>query len=117
MYKIKLGGIYGIFHKETGQYYIGSSVDIFSRWQNHYTLLITGKHHSPELQELFNQSTINDFEFIVLKYISRTELRNKGLKGKLLEDSYRKLLLLEERNVMKVWSINLCLNKNKKYFS
>lgn len=105
-----------ILHK-SGYYYIGQSVDIFNRWSSHYTDLVMNKHHSPQLQKLFNESLPQSFEFHILKYISKTDIKNKsGYKGAELEKEYKRILLIEEKNYMRNYSINFSLNKDKKNF-
>jgi len=112
--KIKLSGIYMILHKKSEHYYIGMSVDIFSRWQSHYTDLRMNKHSSDKLQQLFNEScNISEFSFIVLEYVSITDAKKNGFSG----DGFRKLLLIKEKEHMKNHSINFCLNKSNKHFS
>ena len=118
MYKIKLAGIYMISNINTGEYYIGMSVDIFSRWQSHYNDLKMNKHSSKKLQELFNNSKITDFRFEVLSYISKTDIKNKfNVKGKQLDVLMRRILLQEEKNLMNKYSRTYSLNQNNKHFS
>lgn len=118
MYKIKCGGIYIITHQPTGQYYIGCSVDILSnRWGGHYTNLVMNKHHSPQLQQLFNNSKIEDFTFQILERIGKTYIKEySNLKGKELDKVYKRVLLMKEKEWMSKYSINLSLNKNNKHF-
>jgi hypothetical protein len=112
--KIKLSGIYMILHKKTEHYYIGMSVDIFARWQSHYTDLRMNRHSSDKLQELFNDScNISEFSFTILEYVSVTDAKKNGF-GK---DGFRKLLLIKEKEHMKSHSVNFCLNKSNKHFS
>lgn len=118
MIKIKLIGIYKITNIKTEQYYIGMSRDIFSRWQNHWTDIKMNKHSSTELMDLMKNSSIQDWTFEILKYISSTELKKEcNLKGKQFESYLRTKLLQEERAIMKQYSKTFCLNKDKKYFS
>lgn len=117
MYKIKLSGIYIIEHIE-GYYYIGMSSDFFNRLQGHYTQLKQGNHHSPKFQELFNKSKLEDWTFKILEYISITEYKSStNEKGKKLKDNFNKLLRKKEKEWMKKYSINWCLNKDNKHFS
>jgi hypothetical protein len=115
-YKIKLAGIYII---EIGEYYyIGKSVDVFSRWQSHYTLLKQGTHHSKELQSMFNEVGVVGTTFRVLEYISITEFKKSHqFKGKELKLQFSRHLDRAERECMKNYSVNFCLNADKKYFS
>lgn len=117
MFKIKLCGIYKITHIKSGEYYIGMSVDIFSRFQGHYTLLKQGRHSSIKLQKLFNQSKINDFRFEIISIISKTDVKDKfKMKGKQLDSLLRKILLQEEKNMMQQYSKTYALNQNDKWF-
>lgn len=115
MVKIKCAGIYKI---EIGEYYyIGMSINIFSRFQSHYNDLVLNKHSSPKLQEKFNEEGIEKLNFRVLERVSLTKHKNiSKLKGKSLETSFRRLLLFKEKQWMKLHSINFTLNNNNKHF-
>jgi hypothetical protein len=116
MLKIKLAGVYKISYKD--YYYIGYSVDIFSRWSSHYVSILTKKHSSVEFVELFGKTRITDWTFTILEKVSKTEFKkNYNLKGKSLEDGFRKFLIQRERYWMSLHSVNFCLNKDKKYFN
>jgi len=112
---IKLAGIYKI---QIGDYYyVGNSVDCTNRWSNHYTLLKMNKHHSPKLQDKFNELGITRMSFNVLEYVSITEYKKVSqLKGKALTAAFNKLLLYREKYWMSQHSINFCLNKDDKHF-
>ena len=116
MIKVKAAGIYII---EIGEYYyIGKSVDLFSRWQSHYTQLKLQTHHARELQDMFNQIGLTGTTFRVLEYVSLTEFkRNHQFKGKDLKLQFSRHLDRAERGWMKTHSINFSLNTDKKYFS
>lgn len=117
-YKTRLAGIYIIVNTATNKYYIGKSVCIFERWQSHYSLLKQNKHHSPELQLEFNEYGIVNFEFKVLEYISKTDFKTLyKVKGKVLDKLFNTYLLQRERDCMKKYSVNQCLNSDKKYFT
>ena len=95
----------------------GMSIDIFSRWSNHYTDIITGKHSSTELKELWLKTKPYEWSFSILEYVSITEYKKVSqMKGKSLQNAFRKLLLDKEKEHMKKYSINYSLNKNKRYF-
>ena len=116
MYKVKCAGIYKISIGE--YYYIGKSIDTFSRWSSHYTLLKQGSHHSPELQCKFNELGVVGLTFSILEYVSLTEYKKENqMKGKELKKSFNIYLLSREKFHMSNHSINFCLNKDKKYFS
>ena len=116
MFKIKLAGIYIIEIED--YYYIGKSMDVFSRWQSHYTQLKLNKHHSPKLQLYFNQYGLIKTNFKVLEYISITEYKKVSqMKGKQLTYQFNKHLLNREKWWMSQYSIHYSLNNNNKYFS
>jgi len=117
MRRIKLAGIYKIEHI-SGYYYIGMSVDIFSRWSSHYNDIIIGKHSSIELKELWLKTEPSDWLFSILEYVSISEYKKVSqMKGKALQNGFRTLLLSKEKEWMKRYSKNYSLNKNKRYFS
>lgn len=116
MIRVKCAAIYKISIGD--YYYIGMSVDVFGRFQSHYTSLSLNKHSSPELQKAFNENNIKDFTWQILEYVSRTKYKNfVKLKGKEFDDYFRKILLEKERYHMSLHSNNFALNKDKKYFS
>jgi hypothetical protein len=113
--KVKCAGIYKISIGDF--YYIGKSVDTFSRWSSHYTLLKLNKHHSPELQSKFNELGVASLTFSILEYVSLTEYKKEHqIKGKQLVKSFNTFLLSREKYHMSNHSINFSLNKDKKYF-
>ena len=116
MFKIKCSCIYII---ECGEYYyIGKSVDVFSRFSSHYTSLKLNKHHSQKLQDKYNELGLQGLTFRVLEYVSITEYKkSSGLKGKQLKYQFNKLLLNKEKEWMSKYSINFSLNADNKYFS
>jgi hypothetical protein len=114
--KVKLSGIYKISIGDF--YYIGKSVDTFSRWSSHYTLLKLNKHHSPELQSKFNELGIASLTFSILEYVSITEYKKVSqMKGKELKTQFNRHLFNLEKKWMKSHSNNFALNKNNKDFS
>jgi predicted GIY-YIG superfamily endonuclease len=118
MFKIKCAGIYKIENIKTGYYYIGLSVDIFARWGSHYTGIKSKTHSSTALSEHWSQTDAQDWSFSILEHISLSEYKRLSqLKGKALENSFRKHLIKKEREWMKMHSVNLALNKDNKYFS
>lgn len=106
-----------IEHK-SGYYYIGKSVDWFNRLAAHYTQLKMNKHHAKDLQKLWNESDIVDWNFKILEQVSKTYVREYSkLKGKELDKLYNRILLDKEKEYMKMYSINFCLNGDKHNFS
>jgi hypothetical protein len=114
-YKIKCGGIYII---EIGDYYyVGKSTSVFDRLVNHYLSLKLKKHHSPKLQQKFNEIGIEGLTFRVLEHISITDFKKtSGSKGKALNSAYNRLLLSKEKEWMGKFGIKKCLNNYDKWF-
>ena len=60
--KVTYAGCYEIKNNETGEVYIGESIDLFSRFTNHIAELYDNKHHCKKLQEAFNKvKSISNF--------------------------------------------------------
>jgi hypothetical protein len=116
MYKIKVSGIYLIEHI-SGYYYVGKSNSVFERFESHITNLKMNKHHSPAFQELFNNTNIIDWNFKLIYYVSKTDLKKQtGLKGKEFDKYLNTFLLKKEKELMSTYSINYALNKMNKNF-
>jgi len=119
MIKIRLSGIYVIEHI-SGHLYVGESVDLFSRWQSHYTSLVMGKHSSPLFQQLWDNSSPEEWNWKLVKKISKEEIKSQltiSLKGKKFELYFKTILRQEERYFMSTLSKNFALNKDNKYFN
>lgn len=67
-------GVYWIRNRTTGKVYIGSSVDIASRIDDHIRLLTANKHHSLKLQSSWNKHGADAFDFDVVDVISFASL-------------------------------------------
>jgi len=67
-------GIYAITHNKSGKQYIGQSVDIKARWQEHRRMLALGSHHNPKLQAHWNKYGPGAFKFHTLIECQKTEL-------------------------------------------
>ncbi len=65
----KMSGIYKIIHKASGKYYVGSSHDIFSRWNNHRKDLTSNSHVNDYLRYAWNKYGQDAFEFIIVEYV------------------------------------------------
>ena len=117
MYKVRLSGVYQITHLPSGKFYIGESIDIFSRWASHHTSLALGRHSSPQFQILWDSSTPLEWSWTILTIFSKTQFRlDSGLKGKKLELGFKTQLRILERAKMGESNKELALNKNNKYF-
>jgi len=66
---IKIGGIYKIIHKDTGKYYVGSTVSFRKRWITHRYKLNNNFHENKHLQNAWNIYGKSAFEFIAVEYI------------------------------------------------
>jgi len=62
-------GIYQIENQINGKRYIGSAVNLRTRWQNHLSALHRGGHRNRHLQRAFDKYGESVFLFTVLKYI------------------------------------------------
>ena len=69
-------GIYKITNKINGKVYIGESLDIERRWNEHKLDLENGTHHSFKLQNDYNEYSKNNFMFEILEEIDE----DKNLK-------------------------------------
>jgi predicted GIY-YIG superfamily endonuclease len=114
--KITCGGIYLIQHN-SGYYYLGMSVNVFERWNSHYSQIRILKHSSPKFMKLWNATKPNEWTFRILHHLSKTDFKSiTGFKGKELDSKYRKELLMLEKSYMKLYSKTYALNKNDSYF-
>lgn len=66
-------GIYAIVNSETKRTYVGSSVNIEERAQEHFRTLKLGVHHSFLLQKSFNKHGADCFSLIVLELVVNRE--------------------------------------------
>lgn len=67
-------GIYQIVNRVNGKKYIGSAINIVSRWDRHRRELDAGKHHSPHLQRAWNKYGQDSFHFGVISYCDKDSL-------------------------------------------
>ena len=58
-------GIYKIVNKIDGKIYVGQSIHLEKRKNEHFKELINNKHQNQHLQYAFNKYGINNFDFIV----------------------------------------------------
>lgn len=70
----KFSGIYCIMNTINNKKYVGSSKNIYSRWQKHRALLRKGTHWGGHLQNAWNKYGEQSFKFIVLCKCSEEEL-------------------------------------------
>lgn len=67
-------GVYQILCVPTAKLYIGSAVDIRSRWYHHRLALRRGIHRNPHLQAAWNQYGEDNFVLSILEEIERSAL-------------------------------------------
>jgi group I intron endonuclease len=60
-------GIYKIINTSTNKIYVGSAVNIESRWKEHLNDLKMNKHHSIKLQRSYNKHGLNCFKFEIIE--------------------------------------------------
>ena len=63
-------GIYAITNTANGKKYIGSAINLKSRWATHRSRLNLGRHHSAKLQNSWKKNGESCFSFDVLEYVS-----------------------------------------------
>ena len=67
-------GIYQIKSIKTGRIYIGSAINIKTRWNRHKNDLFKNVHHSSFLQRHYNKYGIDDLVFSVIEFCKKEEL-------------------------------------------
>lgn len=60
-----MSGVYTIRNPRTGNFYVGSSVDVFRRLRAHLHQLRSGKHHSYRMQNLWRKYQDQSLEFCI----------------------------------------------------
>lgn len=70
----KACGIYQIKSLQSGNIYIGQSMNMPKRWNQHLLALRRGKHYSRHLQSAYLKYGVNNFEFKPLIYCEQFEL-------------------------------------------
>lgn len=105
-------GIYKIYSKTTSKYYIGQSVDIESRLNQHKKELRKNMHINKKLQNDFNKYGEDDFIFQAIKYIEEEflnimegyyiELYDSIKSGYNIQDVVQRVRIKERENAEKV---------------
>jgi hypothetical protein len=54
--QLRCSGVYKMTNILTGEFYVGSSFDIWERWRSHIYDLVGGRHHSKLMTQSFHQS-------------------------------------------------------------
>ena len=71
---MKRTGIYKIMNIINNKVYVGSSVNIYSRWNCHKKLLLTNTHYNKRLQNSVNKHGFDKFVFIIIEECDRSSL-------------------------------------------
>lgn len=69
----KIIGVYQIKNLINGKIYIGSSININSRWKEHIRFLNNNKHHSIHFQRAWNKYGEDSFEFKIIELVNNTD--------------------------------------------
>jgi group I intron endonuclease len=76
--KIKVrSGIYIIINHNNNKIYVGRAVNLDKREREHFGSLENGKHFSRHLQRSFNYYEGKNFEFKILEYCEKEEIRSR----------------------------------------
>ena len=94
-------GIYKITNKINGKMYIGESLDIIRRWEEHKEALKNNKHYNYKLQKDYNQYGLENFEFNIIAVLDESILEHI--------DKYI-LLIYESLNILKYNTIDTGYN-------
>lgn len=73
----EVSGIYAIINKENNKYYIGSSVNVKRRINEHKKHLKHQNHVNPYLQNAYNKNGLKGFKIILLEECSEEKLEEK----------------------------------------
>lgn len=68
-------GIYVLENTTTGKQYVGQSIDVNKRKQEHFNSMQKGKHHNDYIQQDYNRG--HDFSFGVLEYCDLSSLNQR----------------------------------------
>lgn len=100
MARKKFAAIYFIVNLLKGEIYIGSSVDVIKRLNNHIDQLLSNKHPNQHMQNSFNKYGRKNFDIMIIEYI---EDKNKLLER---EQYWIDSFVKDERHRM----YNICLH-------
>lgn len=76
---MKISGIYKITNIVNGNFYIGQSVDIESRWKSHLYELKKNIHGNEHIQRAWNKYGSNNFTFEIIEECENDVLNNREL--------------------------------------
>jgi group I intron endonuclease len=66
----RISGVYKILNRVTNKIYVGSSINIFSRWKKHKTDLVYNRHGNIHLQRSWNKYGESNFAFSIIENCS-----------------------------------------------
>jgi group I intron endonuclease len=66
----RISGVYQILCKPTGKIYVGGTVNLRARWEQHRRCLRRGNHPNAYLQNAWNKYGEENFEFSILEFAS-----------------------------------------------
>jgi group I intron endonuclease len=67
-------GIYNIVNTKSTKYYVGSTIDLRQRWNEHRSQLSKGVHHNKYLQRAWDKDGYDAFVFVVVEYVAKNKL-------------------------------------------
>lgn len=70
-------GVYAIVNRENWRSYVGSTVNLYTRKQSHFQLLLANKHENSELQRDFNEFGEDCFSYEIIEYVDQTNLLSR----------------------------------------
>lgn len=70
----KTSGIYKIINKVNGKYYVGSSTDIKTRWNNHRKELRRKSHDNKHMERAWHKYGGDNFQFVIIEKVSPEQL-------------------------------------------
>jgi group I intron endonuclease len=71
---MKISGIYKIVNEINGKYYVGSSINVYRRWNEHRSELKRNIHKNQYLQNSWNKYGENNFKFIIIEIVDSQKL-------------------------------------------
>ena len=83
-------GIYKIINLINRKIYVGSAVDIKSRWRKHKSDLLLNKHHSIKLQNSYNKYGVDNFVYEIIEECEKERMIEREQYYIDLYDSFNK---------------------------
>ena len=70
----KVSGIYKIINKVNDKYYVGSSTDIKTRWNNHIKELRQKSHDNKHMERAWHKYGSDNFQFVIIERVPPEQL-------------------------------------------